>query len=64
MSMIKYIDEDGAQIEEGDGWLFIDGVCYAQPGTDEDFDLYAAEVQNGEGYYNEAGKFVWYKNYD
>lgn len=62
MSMIKYIDEDGHLIEEGDGWLFVDGECVQEPGTDADFDRYAVEVQNGDGYYDAAGKFRWFKN--
>ena len=33
-------------------------------GTDADFDNHAVEVQNGDGYYNEAGRFVRYKNCD
>ena len=60
----KYTDDEGHLIEEGEGWLFVNGVCYAQPGTDEDFDTYAVEVQNGEGYYDGSGKFRWYKNND
>lgn len=33
---------------------------YFEEGTDEDFDRYAVEVMNGEGYYNSEGKFVRY----
>ena len=29
-------------------------------GTDADFDRYAVQVQNGEGYYDECGKFHYY----
>lgn len=33
-------------------------------GTDADFDRYSVEVQNGEGYYNEDGKYVSYHKND
>lgn len=32
-------------------------VC-VEYGSDADFDRYAVEVQNGDGYYNEDGLFV------
>lgn len=32
------------------------GIC--DTGTDADFDRYTVQVQNGEGYYNESGKYV------
>lgn len=32
------------------------GIC--ETGTDADFDRYAVQVQNGEGYYNESGNYV------
>lgn len=56
----KYTDDKGNIIEEGDGWLFINGSCVAEPGTDADFDRYAVEVQNGDGYYDEDGNFKRY----
>ena len=34
--------------------------CYGEPGTDADFDRYAVQVQNGEGYYDESGTYVSY----
>ena len=34
-----------------------------EPGTDKDFDRYAADVQNGYGYYDAAGTFHYYENY-
>ena len=60
---IKYIDEKGHEIEETEeGYLFIDGCCVAEPGTDRDFDRYAVEGQNGDGYYDTAGKFRRYSD--
>ncbi len=47
-----------------DGYVFVDGVCVSEPGTDEDFDRYAVEVQNGSGYYDSNGKFRRYNNED
>ncbi len=58
---IKYIDEKGHEIEETeDGYVFIDGSCVAEPGTDADFDRYAVEVQNGDGYYDSFGRYRSY----
>ena len=34
-------------------------VC-EEYGTDADFDTHAAEVMNGDGYYNQKGKFIRY----
>lgn len=34
--------------------------CYGEPGTDADFDRYAVQVQNGEGYYDNSGNYVSY----
>lgn len=56
----KYKDENGNIIEEGDGWLFINGSCIQEPGTDADFDRYSVDVQNGNGYYDNYGKFRRY----
>lgn len=33
-------------------------------GTDADYDVYALEVMNGEGYYDEDGHFHRYHNYE
>ena len=33
---------------------------YDEPGTDRDFDTHAADVQNGYGYYDDAGMFHYY----
>ena len=41
-----YFDENGKLV-----------VC-EEYGTDADFDRYAVEVQNGDGYYNEDGWYV------
>ena len=35
-----------------------------ETGTDADFDRYAVEVQNGDGYYDSNGHFHWYRNVD
>lgn len=67
-AFIKYLDaekvpytfhyENGCY-ETSDGFFFsADGTCLAEPGTDADFDTYAVEVQNGDGYYNSDGHFV------
>lgn len=40
-----------------DGYL----IVYEEYGlSDADMDKYAVEVQNGEGYYNDNGKYVSY----
>ena len=58
----RYIDNQGHEIvETEDGFVFIDGECVAEPGTDQDFDKYAVEVMNGSGYYDESGKFRRYR---
>lgn len=57
----RYIDENGHEVvETEDGYIFVDGSCVAEPGTDADFDRYAVEVQNGDGYYDKDGKFRRY----
>lgn len=59
MENFDYYDEDGNHIEgTSDGWLFVNGECVSEPGTDADFDRYAVDVANGNGYYNEDGAFV------
>lgn len=59
--MISYRNHAGDLIEEyGDGAIFINGVCVAEPGSDRDFDRYATEVMNGYGYYDTEGKFHYY----
>lgn len=37
------------------------GLC--DTGTDADFDRYAVQVQNGEGYYDASGAFHFYENW-
>lgn len=44
-----YIDENGRLI-----------VC-EEYGTDADLDTHAVEVMNGDGYYNENGKYIAYR---
>lgn len=52
-----YKDEKGNEIiETEDGYIFINGSCVAEPGTDADFDRYAIEVQNGDAFYDSNGK--------
>ncbi|MBE5883382.1 MAG: hypothetical protein E7291_03000 [Lachnospiraceae bacterium] len=48
------------------GYFANDGhlVVCEEYGTDEYFDLYSVEVQNGDGYYDSTGSFVRYKNID
>lgn len=44
------------------GYFGSDGhliVCY-EYGTDADFDSHSIDVQNGNGYYNDSGKYVSY----
>lgn len=41
-----------------------DGCGYCDTGTDEDFDRYAVQVQNGEGYYDASGTYRSYGNED
>lgn len=40
-----------------------DGCGCCDTGTDADFDKYAVQVQNGEGYYDAAGTFHYYENW-
>lgn len=41
-----------------------DGCGMCDTGTDEDFDTYAVQVQNGDGYYDGAGTFHYYNAED
>lgn len=41
-----------------------DGCGYCDTGTDADFDRYAVEVLNGEGYYDASGTYRSYRKYD
>lgn len=57
--------EDGRKwVVDGNcaGWLYPDGhfVCECESGTDEQLDKYSIEVQNGEGYYDDSGRFHWF----
>jgi hypothetical protein len=47
-----YIDDSGRLI-----------VC-EEYGTDADFDTHAVDVANGNGYYNENGKYIAYSKED
>lgn len=41
-----------------------DGCGCCDTGTDADFDRYAVQVQNGEGYYDDSGTYRSYGKYD
>lgn len=57
----KYIDNLGNEVLVTDeGYVFVNGSCICEAGTDEDFDRYSVEVQNGDGYYDQCGKFRKY----
>lgn len=43
-----------------DGHLIVD----YEKGTDADFDTHSVDVQNGEGYYNDCGKYVSYHKHE
>lgn len=59
---VRWFNEDGSYCTP-DGHLFDkNNNCLAEPGTDADFDRYAVEVMNGEGYYDSNGKFHRYGN--
>lgn len=56
--------EVGAWVQYDDcgGYYDKDGnfILCEEYGTDADFDRYAVDVQNGNGYYNSDGKYVSY----
>lgn len=58
-----FVYEDGSYETEF-GYFDKDGSCLAEYGTDADFDRYAVEVQNGDGYYDSTGRFVRYRSSD
>ncbi len=55
-------------IRKGDlcGYYDADGefVVVAEDLTDAEMDRYAAQVQNGDGYYTASGRFKYYDNED
>ncbi len=53
-SMMKRANEAGAHILEYDGDIIV-GF-----GTEEDYDIHAAEVINGDGYYDINGRYHRY----
>ena len=55
-----HIYDDGSYTDEIGNYFDKDGTLLAEVGTDEDFDRYSVEVQNGDGYYNSNGRFVRY----
>lgn len=62
MSYIKGKPGQWYQNESYGGYFADDGhliVC-EEYGSDADFDTYAVEVMNGDGYYDETGKFRRY----
>jgi len=57
----NFVSDDGDIIEEyDDGSVYVNYECVAEGGTDEQFDRYASEIMNGEGYYDEIGKYRSY----
>lgn len=52
-----YQDENIGGYFDDNGHLV---VC-EEYGTDADFDKYAVQIQNGDGYYDSAGSFVRFK---
>lgn len=66
--MIKGKAGEWYQNESIGGYFANDGhliVCEEyEYGSDADFDRYAVEVMNGNGYYDETGKFRRYSSED
>lgn len=61
---MEYFDEKGNKIYIDDiGNVFVNDSLVEEVGSDADFDSYSVEVQNGSGYYNSSGRFVFYENY-
>ena len=58
-----HVYEDGSYETES-GYFDKNGSLLAEYGTDADFDRYAVEVQNGDGYYASDGHFVRYRDCD
>lgn len=54
----EFIDDKGNLVLIDNGYVFINGSCVAEPGSDADFDRYAVQVMNGDGFYNSCGSFV------
>lgn len=64
--MIKGKPGEWYQNESYGGYFADDGhliVC-EEYGSDADFDTYAVQVMNGEGYYDDNGKFHYYLSED
>lgn len=62
MNSRTYIDDNGDEIKiTKDGYVFVNGNCVQEPGTDADFDSHTVKVQNEEGYYNSDGRYVSYE---
>ncbi len=60
MNKFSYND-NGNIIEVTDnGFVYVNGHCVHEPLTDEQCDRYAAQIMNGEGYYNSKGKYISY----
>lgn len=51
---------DGSYTDDLGNYFDKNGHILAEVGTDADFDRYAVEVQNGDGYYDSSGKFRRY----
>ena len=61
---VVHVYEDGSYLDERGNLFDCNGHILAEAGTDADFDRYAVEVQNGNGYYDSSGKFVRYADCD
>lgn len=54
---INFVSESvGGHIDIHTGKLVVD----FENGTDADFDTHSIDIQNGDGFYNECGKYVSY----
>ncbi|MBP3806864.1 MAG: hypothetical protein ILA13_00450 [Eubacterium sp.] len=54
----RFINDEGDEVFiDSKGNVFINGSIVYENLSDADSDRYAVEVQNGEGYYDEDGKF-------
>lgn len=62
--MIKGKPGEWYQDDHIGGYFADDGhlVVCEEYGSDEDFDTYSVEVQNGDGYYDSAGTFVRFRD--
>lgn len=59
-----HVYEDGSYTDEKGNLFDENGSILAEAGTDADFDRYSVEVQNGDGYYDNNGRFQRYAHAD